>query len=131
MPVLVVERQNAMLGGVGNVVRNLISIGARATLLSVVGDDEVGRTLTQLVGEEDRVEPHLLVEPGRPSTEKTRFVASGQQLLRADRETRRWINERSAKDSCPESSWKVQTVRGGRPMQRVLLLSPASAARVL
>ena len=98
VPVLGIERQTAMLGGVGNVARNLISLGARAQLLSVVGDDEVGRTLTQLVGEEDRIEPHLLVEPGRPSTEKTRFLAGGQQLLRTDRETRSWISERSAEN---------------------------------
>ena len=98
VPVLGIERQTAMLGGVGNVARNLISLGASATLLSVVGDDEVGRTLTQMVGEEERVEPHLLVEPGRPSTEKTRFLASGQQLLRTDRETRSWISARSAEN---------------------------------
>ncbi|MBT3172301.1 MAG: bifunctional heptose 7-phosphate kinase/heptose 1-phosphate adenyltransferase, partial [Rhodospirillaceae bacterium] len=98
VPILGIERQSVMLGGVGNVARNLISLGARATLLSVVGDDEVGRNLTQMVGEEDRIEPYLLVEPGRPSTEKTRFVAGGQQLLRTDRETRRWISEQSAEN---------------------------------
>ncbi len=98
VPILGIERQSVMLGGVGNVARNLISIGAHAALLSVVGDDEVGRLLTQMVGEQERIEPHLLVEPGRPSTEKTRFVAGGQQLLRTDRETRRWIGEQSAEN---------------------------------
>ncbi|PPR25163.1 MAG: Bifunctional protein HldE [Alphaproteobacteria bacterium MarineAlpha10_Bin1] len=98
VPILGIKRQSVMLGGVGNVARNLISIGAHAALLSVVGDDEVGRLLTQMVGEQERIEPHLLVEPGRPSTEKTRFVAGGQQLLRTDRETRRWIGEQSAEN---------------------------------
>ncbi len=98
VPVLGIERQTAMLGGAGNVARNLISLGAHAALLSVVGDDGVGRTLTQMVGEEERIEPHLLVERGRPSTEKTRFLAGGQQLLRTDRETRGWISERSAEN---------------------------------
>jgi len=98
VPVLAIEQQSAMLGGVGNVARNLISLGARAALLSVVGDDEVGRKLTQLVGEEDRIEPHLLVEPGRRSTEKTRFLAGSQQLLRTDVETRKQISERSAEN---------------------------------
>ena len=98
VPVLGIKRQTAMLGGVGNVARNLISLGSSATLLSVVGDDEVGRTLTQMIGEEERIEPHLLVEPGRPSTEKTRFLAGGQQLLRTDRETRNWISDRSAEN---------------------------------
>ena len=98
VPVLGIERQTAMLGGVGNVARNLISLGASAALLSVVGDDEVGRSLTQMIGEQERIEPHLLVEPGRPSTEKTRFLAGGQQLLRTDRETRNWISGRSAEN---------------------------------
>lgn len=95
VPVLRIARDRAMLGGVGNVVRNLVSLGARATLVSVIGDDEVGRTLTTMVGHEGRVEPHLLVERGRTSTEKTRFVAGAQQLLRADAETTEPISERS------------------------------------
>ena len=98
VPVLTIERQFAMLGGVGNVARNLISLGARAALLSVVGDDEVGRKLTQLVGEEKRIEPHLLVGPGRRSTEKTRFLAGSQQLLRTDLETREQISEHIAEN---------------------------------
>jgi D-beta-D-heptose 7-phosphate kinase/D-beta-D-heptose 1-phosphate adenosyltransferase len=95
VPVLRTDHDVYMLGGVGNVVRNLVSLGARATLLSVIGDDEVGRRLTSMVGREERVEPHLLVERGRVSTEKTRFVAGGQQLLRADSETTEPISSRS------------------------------------
>ena len=96
VPILSADHDVYMLGGAGNVVRNLVSLGARATLLSVIGDDEVGRRLTGMVGREERVEPHLLVERGRLSTEKTRFVAGGQQLLRADSETTEAIAARSA-----------------------------------
>lgn len=87
IPVLRVEKEAVMLGGAGNVVRNAVALGASVSLLSVVGDDPVGRQLTAMVGAEARVEPYLLVEPGRASTVKTRFIAGGQQLLRADRET--------------------------------------------
>ena len=96
VPILRTDHDVDMLGGVGNVVRNLVSLGARATLLSVIGDDAVGHRLTGLVGREERLEPYLLVEGGRRSTEKTRFVAGGQQLLRADRETAEAITPRSA-----------------------------------
>ena len=96
VPILRTDHDDHMLGGAGNVVRNLVSLGAQATLLSVIGDDEVGRRLTGMVGREERVEPHLLVERGRPSTEKTRFVAGGQQLLRTDSETTEAISQRSA-----------------------------------
>ena len=96
VPILRTDHDDHMLGGAGNVVRNLVSLGAQATLLSVIGDDEVGRRLTGMVGREERVEPHLLVERGRLSTEKTRFVAGGQQLLRTDSETTEAISRRSA-----------------------------------
>ncbi|HUA54841.1 MAG TPA: PfkB family carbohydrate kinase, partial [Candidatus Sulfotelmatobacter sp.] len=87
IPVVSVERELAMLGGAGNVVRNLVALGVEACFISVIGDDPAGREVTQLVGAEPRLEPHLLVEPGRRTTIKTRFVAGSQQLLRADRET--------------------------------------------
>jgi D-beta-D-heptose 7-phosphate kinase/D-beta-D-heptose 1-phosphate adenosyltransferase len=85
-----------MLGGAGNVVRNVTALGARAWLVAVIGDDETGRQLTTMVGRELQLEPYLLVEPGRPSTVKTRFVAGSQQLLRADSETIAPIAERTA-----------------------------------
>ena len=96
VPILRTDHEVYMLGGAGNVVRNLVSLGAQATLLSVIGDDEVGRRLTGMVGREERVEPHLLVQRGRLSTEKTRFVAGGQQLLRTDSETTEAIAARAA-----------------------------------
>ena len=96
VPILRADHEVYMLGGAGNVVRNLVSLGAHATLLSVIGDDAVGRRLTGMVGREERVEPHLLVERGRLSTEKTRFVAGSQQLLRTDSETTEAIRPRAA-----------------------------------
>ncbi|MBM3481853.1 MAG: D-glycero-beta-D-manno-heptose-7-phosphate kinase [Alphaproteobacteria bacterium] len=96
VPVLRIERERAMLGGAGNVVRNVTALGARAWLIAVIGDDEVGRQLTTMVGKEPQLEPYLLIEAGRPSTVKTRFVAGNQQLLRADAETTRPIEARTA-----------------------------------
>ena len=98
VPVLRIEKQAVMLGGAGNVVRNIVSLGASASLVSVVGDDAMGRELTTMVGNEPRVEPHLLLEPGRESTVKTRYVANGQQLLRADLESTHDIAELCAEN---------------------------------
>jgi len=86
VPVLRIEGEDVMLGGVGNVVRNVAAIGARSVLLSVIGDDEPGRALRALLDAEPTVEPGLVEERGRRTTVKTRFVADGQQLLRADSE---------------------------------------------
>jgi D-beta-D-heptose 7-phosphate kinase/D-beta-D-heptose 1-phosphate adenosyltransferase len=86
VPVLLVDRELALPGGAGNVVRNLTALGAAVAFVSVVGDDQAGSDLTGLIGGQPNVEPWLLVQGGRATTTKTRFVASGQHLLRADHE---------------------------------------------
>ncbi len=87
IPVLRILRETAMLGGAGNVVRNLVALGAGPCFVAVVGDDVAGREVSRLVGDQDGVDPRIVVERGRQTTIKTRFFAGGQQLLRGDRET--------------------------------------------
>ena len=87
IPVLRMEREAAMLGGAGNVVRNLSALGAHVTFVSVVGNDQAGREISELVAGHEKHEPYLSVERGRMTTIKTRYVAGGQQLLRTDKET--------------------------------------------
>ncbi len=86
VPVLSVDRELALPGGAGNVVRNLTALGAAVAFVSVVGDDQAGSDLTGLIGGQPNVEPWLLVQGGRCTTVKTRFIAGGQQLLRSDQE---------------------------------------------
>ncbi|MGH7120453.1 MAG: D-glycero-beta-D-manno-heptose-7-phosphate kinase [Acetobacteraceae bacterium] len=86
VPILTVEREAAMPGGAGNVVRNLTTLGTASAFVSVVGDDAAGAELTGLIGGQPGVEPWLLVEGGRTTTCKVRYLAAGQQLLRADHE---------------------------------------------
>ncbi|MHB1303823.1 MAG: D-glycero-beta-D-manno-heptose-7-phosphate kinase [Acidiphilium sp.] len=86
VPILTIARELAMPGGAGNVVRNLTALEAATAFVSVVGDDQAGSDLTALVGGQANVEPWLLVENGRATTVKTRYIADGQHLIRADRE---------------------------------------------
>ncbi len=86
VPVVTVEREVAVPGGAGNVVRNLTALGAAVAFVSLVGDDQPGSDLTGLIGGQPGVEPWLLVQGGRATTLKTRYFASGQQMLRADHE---------------------------------------------
>ena len=86
VPILSVTREIGLAGGAGNVVRNLTAMGAAVAFISVLGDDQTGSDLTALVGGQPGVEPWLLVQGGRTTTLKTRYVAAGQQLFRADRE---------------------------------------------
>lgn len=96
IPVLAVQRELDVPGGAGNVVRNLGALGAAVAFVAVVGDDQAGSDLTGLIGGQPGVEPWLLVQGGRTTTQKTRFVAHGQQLLRADREHRTPIHPKLA-----------------------------------
>ncbi|MDX1739521.1 MAG: D-glycero-beta-D-manno-heptose-7-phosphate kinase, partial [Alphaproteobacteria bacterium] len=87
IPVLHVKRQETHLGGAGNVARNLSSLGARVSLVSCRGEDDAGREITTLLDGMDNVDATLISLKNRPTTIKTRFIAGGQQLLRADWET--------------------------------------------
>ncbi|MEO0034491.1 MAG: hypothetical protein RLZZ501_514 [Pseudomonadota bacterium] len=88
IPVLRIERETAMLGGAGNVVRNLVALGARPGFVAAVGDDPAGAEIGRLVAAHADIDAGLVIEPGRQTTIKTRFFASNQQLLRGDRENR-------------------------------------------
>jgi len=96
VPILQVTREIGLAGGAGNVVRNLTALGAAVAFISVLGDDQTGSDLTGLVGGQPGVEPWLLVQGGRTTTLKTRYVAAGQQLFRADREETAPIHPRLA-----------------------------------
>lgn len=87
IPVLAIDHETAMLGGAGNVVRNLAALGVGVSVAGVIGDDEAGRTVTDLLASEPGVRPLLGTDPARRTAIKTRFCAGPQQLLRADRET--------------------------------------------
>ncbi|MGK2871809.1 MAG: D-glycero-beta-D-manno-heptose 1-phosphate adenylyltransferase [Alphaproteobacteria bacterium] len=86
IPVVRVLRETAMLGGAGNVVRNVAALGAQISFIAVIGDDEAGHLATRQIGELERVYSGLVVVPGRITTTKTRYLVGTQQLLRADRE---------------------------------------------
>jgi D-beta-D-heptose 7-phosphate kinase/D-beta-D-heptose 1-phosphate adenosyltransferase len=93
IPIVKIDSESVILGGAGNVARNIAALGAHAMLLSVVGDDSGTGTITDLLEREPRIEADLLSEANRRITVKTRYVASGQQLLRADWETDSPISE--------------------------------------
>jgi len=87
IPVLRIEREVAMLGGAGNVLRNLTALGAAAELIAVIGDDVPGREVAAMAAAEAGEGCRLLIQTDRPTTIKERHIAGGQQLLRTDRES--------------------------------------------
>jgi len=88
IPVVRVQRESTMLGGAGNVARNLACLGARVHLVALVGDDEPAEKLRTTAAEEWKLDTQSLVVDGsRMTTQKTRVIARGQQVVRYDRES--------------------------------------------
>lgn len=85
-PVIAVKRTELMIGGAGNVARNLVALGARCIFVGVVGDDDAGGALTKGLSTHPLIEFHLVVDGTRQTTRKVRFVSEhhSTHLLRAD-----------------------------------------------
>lgn len=86
VPVVHVQRSEERPGGAANVARNAAALGARVTLLSVVGRDEAGTQLARLL-KRDKVTARLHRDAGVATTVKLRVIGRQQQLLRVDFET--------------------------------------------
>ena len=83
VPVIAVNQTENRLGGAGNVARNITSLGAKCTLLSIIGDDEAGNNLSNIATQAG-ISLALETEPGLPTTIKLRVLSRNQQLIRAD-----------------------------------------------
>lgn len=84
VPVLTIAREENMLGGAGNVVANLAGLKARPFVISVIGNDQEGEIVRDKLKDLGQTDAGLIVSQERPTIIKTRFLASNQQLLRAD-----------------------------------------------
>ena len=83
VPVVKVNREEERLGGAANVALNVKTLGAQATLLTVVGDDEPARTLRSLL-EQKGIAALLGSDPQLRTIVKLRVIGRAQQLLRVD-----------------------------------------------
>ncbi len=92
VPVVNVIRRESRLGGAGNVVLNIASLGATAVICSVIGDDAPGRELQKIILDSNLSIEGLIVEPGRMTTVKERIIAGSQQVVRVDSETENSIS---------------------------------------
>ncbi|MCC8193351.1 MAG: D-glycero-beta-D-manno-heptose-7-phosphate kinase [Deltaproteobacteria bacterium] len=85
IPVVKVARSRLLLGGAGNVARNIATLGGKPHLVSVCGDDAKGEVLRELLGKQN-IAASVLPLQTRPTTLKTRVIARNQQMLRIDQE---------------------------------------------
>jgi D-beta-D-heptose 7-phosphate kinase/D-beta-D-heptose 1-phosphate adenosyltransferase len=96
-PVQVVEvkRKELRLGGAGNVINNLLTLNCQVDVVSVVGDDDDGRFLLRRLAERGVHQHGVFSQLERVTSRKTRVLASNQQIVRIDQETRSEISAES------------------------------------
>ena len=82
-----VSRENAVLGGAGNVINNLLSLESNVSIYSVVGCDENAKEMSKMLAKTASKKVTLIHEEARHTTKKSRIIASNQQVIRYDDET--------------------------------------------
>jgi len=92
VPVVDVRRESVHLGGAANVLANLVALGARGSVVGVIGNDAAGERLKTGLRDLGAQDQCLIVDETRPSTTKTRIIAHSQLVVRADRESRTQVN---------------------------------------
>lgn len=86
VPVVAVNKKEYRIGGAGNVALNICSLGARASVLSVTGNDEDGQLLKKMFERQSIDTSFLLQSHKRITTNKTRIISRNQQMMRLDHE---------------------------------------------
>ena len=87
IPILKANDKNYnILGGCGNVARNICSANNNCHLISIVGKDDDGLRLKEIIRRIKNLTSNLIVDPVRCTTKKTRYVCENQQILRVDKE---------------------------------------------
>jgi rfaE bifunctional protein kinase chain/domain len=88
VPVLDVQKEDFRLGGAANVALNLKALGAQVYLCGVIGSDDAGKTVKNLLDAKGIESAAIIVDKKRPTTRKTRIGANNQQIVRIDHENR-------------------------------------------
>jgi D-glycero-beta-D-manno-heptose-7-phosphate kinase len=92
VPIVTVRKKDFRLGGAANVALNVSSLGARPVLCALIGDDDDGKKLLQRLDECKLSKEGIVVSSHRPTTVKTRIIASHQHVVRVDEESDKVVN---------------------------------------
>ena len=95
VPIIDIKKETTVLGGAGNVINNLLSLGSDVGVLSVVGDDDVAEEVKYLI-DATQAKSYLVLQKGRNTSKKSRIMASKSQIVRYDHESKNNISFDSA-----------------------------------
>ena len=90
-----IDSENIVLGGAGNVVNNLKSLGAKVDVISVISDSKTSEILQGLLTNIGVDTKYLISQKDRINSKKSRIIASQQQVVRYDHESTEEINDKS------------------------------------
>ncbi len=116
VPVVDVQKETEVLGGAGNVVSNLVALGAKVRVASAIGEDANGRRLAGMLETLGVDTGALIFDRARKTTRKSRVIASHQQVIRFDSETRQEVEEETRRRL-------LEAVRQGLGTSDIVLLS--------
>jgi D-beta-D-heptose 7-phosphate kinase/D-beta-D-heptose 1-phosphate adenosyltransferase len=92
-----VESESLALGGAGNVINNLIALGSKVDVISVIGNCQISNELNDLLKKIKVNTQHLITQKDRITTKKSRIISSQQQVVRYDKESTDEIDSKSQK----------------------------------
>jgi D-glycero-beta-D-manno-heptose-7-phosphate kinase len=93
VPIVTLDRKEIRIGGAANVALNTASLGASTFIFSVIGQDEEGRELKELMQHNNIYVDYLITSPKRITTNKTRIISRNQQMMRLDAELVKDLDE--------------------------------------
>lgn len=86
VPIVTVKKRDVRLGGAANVALNIQALGAQPVLVALCGNDDAGKKLQTILDQQNMTTEGLVVSKDRPTTVKTRVIASSQHVVRVDEE---------------------------------------------
>lgn len=110
MQVVEIQRESTVLGGAGNVVSNLISLGTHVVALGVVGNDSNGKELLDILMNQGASIQGMIIQDGRKTSKKSRVIASHRQVVRYDSESKENISLSSEEELLACFKYLLQSV---------------------
>lgn len=98
VPVVQVKEESFLLGGAGNVAGNIASLGGEPLLVSAIGGSDEDGAVVDSLCKKAQLTTHLVRDPERPTTKKTRIIAHNQQVVRVDHELSAPLNQAQLDD---------------------------------
>ncbi len=112
VPVLEVEEEFFRFGGAANVALNILKLGGLPIPIGVIGYDNFGTIFTSLIKEADIDSKGIIVDESRPTTTKTRVIANNHHVVRIDKESKKYLNEKTEKKLSSYITNIINTVDG-------------------